>query len=166
MIQERVEFAPVTVRFVVNGEPREVTTMPNRTLLEMVREDLSLTGSKEGCGTGDCGACTMIVDGRTVNGCLMLAPQVAGKSVQTIESFANGRELHPVQQAFVECGATQCGFCTPGFIISSVALLERNPNPTEDEIRVGIAGNLCRCTGYAKIVDAIALAAKRMRQAE
>ena len=165
MLQERLEATPIAVRFTVNGRSVALETMANRTLLEMVRDDIALTGSKEGCGTGDCGACTMIVDGETINSCIMLAPQVDGKTVITVEGIANGKTLHPVQQAFVECGASQCGFCTPGFIISSVALLERNPDPTEDEIRIGISGNICRCTGYVKIVDAVALAAKRMRSA-
>lgn len=160
---EIAHVAPVAVRFTVNGEAAEVSTLPNRTLLEVVREDLGLTGSKEGCGTGDCGACTMIVDGKTVTSCLVLAPIAEGKDIRTIEGVANGGTLHPVQQAFVECGGTQCGFCTPGFIMSAVHLLENNPNPTEHEIRVGISGNICRCTGYNKIVDAIALAAERLR---
>lgn len=165
MLQERLEAKPIAVSFTINGRAVSLETMPNRTLLEMVRDDLALTGSKEGCGTGDCGACTMIVDGATINGCIMLAPQVDGKTVVTVEGIAEGKTLHPVQQAFVEAGAAQCGFCTPGFIMSSVALLERNPNPTEEEIRIGISGNICRCTGYVKIVDAVAMAARRMQSA-
>ena len=143
----------------VNGRTHEVFSEPNRTLLEVVRDDLRLTGAKEGCGTGDCGACTMLVDGRTVTSCLVLAPDAQGREITTIEGLANAEQLHPMQQAFIETGGVQCGFCIPGMILSATALLEANPHPTRDEIRVGIAGNLCRCTGYRKIVDAIESAA-------
>ena len=139
----------------VNGRDYELYTEPNQSLLEVVRDELRLTGSKEGCGTGDCGACTMVVDGETITACLMLAPDAAGREIKTIEGLANGEQLHPLQQAFIDHGSVQCGFCIPGMILAGVALLERNPNPTRDEIRVGIAGNLCRCTGYRKIVEAI-----------
>ncbi len=143
----------------VNGVDRQVLTYPNRTLLEVLRDDLGLTGAKEGCGTGDCGACTVILDGRAVNGCLVLAPEADGCRVETIEGLAVEGRLHPLQQAFVDHGALQCGFCTPGVIMAARALLETVPNPTRQEIRAAIAGNLCRCTGYVKIVDAIEAAA-------
>ena len=139
----------------VNGRDYELYTEPNQSLLEVVRDELRLTGSKEGCGTGDCGACTMVVDGETVTACLMLAPDAAGREIMTIEGLADGEQLHPMQQAFIDHGSVQCGFCIPGMILAGVALLERNPHPSRDEIRRGIAGNLCRCTGYRKIVEAI-----------
>jgi len=127
----------------------------HRTLLEVLREDLSLTGAKEGCGTGDCGACTVLLDDRPILSCLTLAVDCEGKDITTIEGLAKGGRLHPIQRAFVEKGAVQCGFCTPGMIMASYALLKRNPRPSEQEVKEAIAGNLCRCTGYAKIVDAI-----------
>ncbi len=139
----------------VNGDDYEVYAEPNLTLLEVVRDELRLTGAKEGCGTGDCGACTMHLDGENVTSCLVLAAEAQGRDVLTIEGLAIDGKLHPLQQAFIDHGALQCGFCIPGMILSGVALLERNPHPTRDEIRQGIAGNLCRCTGYTKIVDAI-----------
>ncbi|HJM74673.1 MAG TPA: (2Fe-2S)-binding protein [Dehalococcoidia bacterium] len=139
----------------VNGRDHELFTEPNQSLLEVVRDELRLTGAKEGCGTGDCGACTMVVDGQTITSCLMLAPDAAGREIKTIEGLADGEQLHPLQQAFIDHGSVQCGFCIPGMILAGVALLERNPNPTREEIRTGIAGNLCRCTGYRKIVEAI-----------
>ncbi len=139
----------------VNGREHEILAEPNRTLLEVVRDDLRLTGAKEGCGTGDCGACTMLVDGRIVTSCLMLWPEAGGHEVRTIEGLADGSTLHPLQRAFIEHGAVQCGFCIPGMILAGVATLERTPGATRAEIRDGIAGNLCRCTGYQKIVDAI-----------
>ncbi len=144
-----------THRLSVNGRRHEIHAEPNRTLLEVVRDELHLTGAKEGCGTGDCGACTMLVDGRIVTSCLMLWPEAEGLEVRTIEGLADGSELHPLQRAFVEHGAVQCGFCIPGMILAGVATLERVPGATRAEIRDGIAGNLCRCTGYQKIVDAI-----------
>ena len=144
-----------THRLKVNGRSHEIHAEPNRTLLEVVRDELRLTGAKEGCGTGDCGACTLLVDGRVVTSCLMLWPEAAGREVRTIEGLADGGELHPLQRAFVEHGAVQCGFCIPGMILAGVATLERVPSATRAEIRDGIAGNLCRCTGYQKIVDAI-----------
>ena len=144
-----------THRLNVNGRSHEIHADPNRTLLEVVRDELRLTGAKEGCGTGDCGACTLLVDGRVVTSCLMLWPEAEGREVRTIEGLADGGELHPLQRAFVEHGAVQCGFCIPGMILAGVATLERLPSATRAEIRDGIAGNLCRCTGYQKIVDAI-----------
>ncbi len=150
------------VHLKVNGFTYEVLTEPSRPLLDVVRDDLGLTGSKEGCGTGDCGACTMHLDGNPVTSCLVIVPDAQGHEITTIEGLAKDGELHPVQKAFVEYGALQCGYGIPGMIMSSVALLERNPNPTFDEIRAGISGNLCRCTGYTKIIEAIESAAKVM----
>jgi carbon-monoxide dehydrogenase small subunit len=149
----------LVVHYRVNGRPYEAYLPPNRTLLEAVRDDLRLTGAKEGCGTGDCGACSMIVNGRLVTSCLMLAPQADGAEITTIEGLARDGQLHPVQQAFIERGAVQCGFCIPGMVLAGKALLDRNPRPSEHDIREAIAGNLCRCTGYTKIVEAIAAAA-------
>ena len=151
----------------VNGHPYEIAVEPGWTLLETVREELRLTGSKEGCGTGDCGACSMILRGpqdergRLVTSCLMLAAQADGRDVTTIEGLARNGDLHPVQKAFVETGGVQCGFCTPGMIMAAASLLERNPSPTLEEIREGLAGNLCRCTGYTKIYEAVQAAAER-----
>ena len=150
----------IEVRCTVNGGQETLLTAPHRTLLEVVRDDLGLTGAKEGCGTGDCGACTVLVDGAAVSACLMLIGQADGRAVITVEGLSSGEELHPVQAAFAEYGTVQCGFCIPGMIMSAVALLNEQPRPTADDIRWGIAGNLCRCTGYAKIVDAIAAAAR------
>jgi len=144
----------------VNGRTHEVFSEPNRTLLEVVRDELHLTGAKEGCGTGDCGACTMLLDGRTVTSCLVLAPDAQGREITTIEGLADGGQLTAVQQAFIDTGGVQCGFCIPGMIMSGTALLQANPHPTREEIRLGISGNLCRCTGYRKIVDAIEAASK------
>ncbi|MFN8638663.1 MAG: (2Fe-2S)-binding protein [Dehalococcoidia bacterium] len=151
---------PYTLR--VNGQDYEVFAEPSLTLLEVVRDELRLTGAKEGCGTGDCGACTMHLDGENVTSCLVLAADAQGREITTIEGLAEGGKLHPLQQAFIDHGALQCGFCIPGMIMSGVALLERNPHPSREEIRQGIAGNLCRCTGYTKIVDAIEAAAAGM----
>ena len=148
----------LVVHYTINGRPYEAYIAPNRTLLEVLRDELRLTGAKEGCGTGDCGACSVIVDGKLVTSCLMLAPQADGAELVTIEGLAQGAQLHPVQQAFIEKGAVQCGFCIPGMILAGKALLDRNPTPSEQEIRQAIAGNLCRCTGYTKIVEAIAAA--------
>jgi carbon-monoxide dehydrogenase small subunit len=143
----------------VNGEPVEVLVQPYVTLLDALREDIGLTGTKEGCGTGDCGACTVHVDGRVVASCLMLAMQARGRKVRTIEGLAGTGALHPLQDAFVRHGVPQCGFCIPGVLMAAAALLEENPRPSEEEIRYGIAGNLCRCTGYTKMVTAISEAA-------
>jgi len=147
------------IRLMVNGESHELSVPPWRTLLEVIREDLGLTGTKEGCSLGECGACTVIMDGRAVNSCLVLAAEADGKQIVTIEGLADGDKLHPIQQAFVEHGGLQCGFCTPGMIMSAKALLDETPTPTEEEIRRGIAGNLCRCTGYTKIIESIKAAA-------
>jgi carbon-monoxide dehydrogenase small subunit len=144
----------------INGRKYEAYIEPNRTLLEVVRDELRLTGAKEGCGTGDCGACSMIVNGKLITSCLMLAPQADGAEITTIEGLATNGKLHPVQQAFIDKGAVQCGFCIPGMILAGKTLLDANPKPTEAEIRHAIAGNLCRCTGYTKIVEAIAAAAE------
>jgi aerobic carbon-monoxide dehydrogenase small subunit len=153
------------LEFTVNDEPVEHLVQPYSTLLDVLREDLGLTGPKEGCGTGDCGACTVHLDGEPVASCLVLALQARGRQVRTIEGLAGPDGLHPVQAAFVKHGAPQCGFCIPGTIMSAAALLESNHNPTEEEIRYAIAGNLCRCTGYTKFVSAIAEAAAVGRDA-
>lgn len=150
------------IRLTVNGEPVEAAVAQNQTLVQFLREDLGLTGTKHGCGLGDCGACTILLDGKAVNSCLVLAIQANGSEVLTIEGLAEKGKLHPLQQAFVDKGAIQCGFCTPGMILSAKALLEEKPNPTELEIRTALSGNLCRCTGYQKIVEAIDDAAKVM----
>ena len=139
----------------VNGELYEVAVQEHRTLAEVLREELDLTGTKEACNQGDCGSCTVIIDGKTVSSCLTLAVEAEGRAIRTIEGIADGENLAPIQQNFVDHGAIQCGFCTPGMVMSATALLEDNPNPTEDEVRMGIAGNICRCTGYTKIVEAI-----------
>ena len=153
--------AKQVINLAVNGHPYEVAVEPHWTLLEAVREQLGLTGSKEGCGTGDCGACSMIVDGRLITSCLMLAPEADGAEVTTIEGLAPNGDLHPVQQAFIDTGGVQCGFCTPGMIMAAKALLDRNHHPTLQEVREGLAGNLCRCTGYTKIYEAVMSAAQR-----
>jgi carbon-monoxide dehydrogenase small subunit len=150
------------IKFTVNGKDYEVSVPPWRTLLEVIREELGLTGTKEGCGLGECGACTVIMNGKTVNSCLVLAAEADGKQITTIEGLANGDKLHPLQQAFINHGGFQCGFCTPGMIMSAKALLDANPKPTEDEIRQGISGNFCRCTGYTKIIESIKAAAEDM----
>jgi carbon-monoxide dehydrogenase small subunit len=147
------------ISYTINGQAYAASIEPNLTLLEVVRDELRLTGAKEGCGTGDCGACSMIVNGRLVTSCLMLAAQAHGAEITTIEGLAEDGKLHPVQEAFIDKGAVQCGFCIPGMILAGKALLDRNPQPSEDDIREAIAGNLCRCTGYTKIVEAIAAAA-------
>ncbi|MEM2890303.1 MAG: (2Fe-2S)-binding protein [Candidatus Hadarchaeum sp.] len=151
------------IEFTVNGRKRKVLVKPNDLLLNVIRDELGLKGTKYGCGTGECGACTVLLDGKPVLSCLMLAVAVNGKNITTIEGIGTDENLHPVQQAFIDAGAIQCGYCTPGMIISAKALLDRNQNPTEEEIRRAIKGNLCRCTGYVKIIAAIQLAAKRMR---
>jgi carbon-monoxide dehydrogenase small subunit len=151
----------MVLEFTLNGEPTELLVQPYHTLLETIRENAGLTGAKEGCGTGDCGACTVHIDGKPVASCLVLAMQVRGKNVRTVEGLASDDgSLHPVQEAFVKHGVPQCGFCIPGMIMSASALLEENPAPTPEEIRLGIAGNLCRCTGYTKMVAAISEAAE------
>ena len=148
------------IHLTVNGEPYSLAIEPNRTLLQVLREDLGLTGTKEGCGKGDCGSCTVLVEGKAVDSCLTLATQVRGKSITTIEGLASGNDLHPLQKAFIEYGAIQCGFCTPGMILSAKALLDENPHPTEEEVKRALAGNLCRCTGYTKIIEAVMIVAK------
>jgi len=148
------------LQMVVNNENVEIAVEPWWTLLDVLRDQIELTGSKKGCDHGDCGACTVLLDGQPVVSCNMLAVQANGRSVTTIEGLLSGSRLHPLQQAFVEHGAVQCGFCTPGMIISAVALLNENPSPNEDEVRAAIQGNLCRCTGYSKIVEAILSVAK------
>jgi len=151
-----------TLSFVLNGEPVEVDIEPHLTLLEVLRDTLGLTGTKEGCGAGECGACTVLLDGKTVNACIFPAMEVEAKNVLTIEGIADAQgNLHPIQKAFVEYGAVQCGFCTPGMVLSAKALLDENPKPTEEEIRHGIAGNLCRCTGYLQIIQAIKAASEQ-----
>jgi carbon-monoxide dehydrogenase small subunit len=146
----------------VNGELFRVRVETRRTLLEVLRETLGLTGTKEMCNKGDCGGCTVLIDGKPVLSCLTLAIEAQGKDILTIEGLAKGYELHPIQQAFVDHGAIQCGYCSPGFIMSAKALLDRNPHPTEDEIKEGISNNICRCTGYVQIVEAIQAAAEMM----
>lgn len=150
----------------VNGESHRLLTDTRRTLLDVIRDELGLTGTKNGCGQGECGACTVLLDGEPVNSCLVLAHEADGRDVVTIEGLADGTTLHPVQRAFVETGAIQCGFCTPGMILSSKALLDRNPDPTRQEIIEGLKGNLCRCTGYVKIVDAVETAKGLLNEEE
>jgi carbon-monoxide dehydrogenase small subunit len=147
------------VSFTLNGQQRELELEPYRSLLDVLRNEAGLTGTKKGCDVGDCGACTVIVDGKPLCSCLMLGVEAEGKDVVTIEGIQ-----HPLQEKFIELGGAQCGFCTPGMIVMAKALLDENPNPTEDEIRFGIAGNICRCTGYTKIVEAIQAAAREMRK--
>ncbi len=146
----------------INGQDYPVKVQADELLVDVLRSRLWLTGTKKGCGTGDCGACTVIMDGRPVTSCLVLAVAAEGKSIETIEGMASAEELHPLQQSFIDYGAVQCGYCTPGLLIMAKHLLERNPTPSEDEIRAGIAGNLCRCTGYTKVVEAIQAAAPEM----
>ncbi len=152
-----------TVCFTINGEETELEVQANRTMLNVIRDQLDLTGTKVGCGAGECGACTVIVNGKPVNACLVLAPEMDGMDITTIEGIAdNDGNLSPLQQAFVDHAALQCGFCTPGFIMSGTALLNENPHPSRDEIKRAISGNLCRCTGYVRIIEAIEDAANRM----
>jgi aerobic-type carbon monoxide dehydrogenase small subunit (CoxS/CutS family) len=147
----------------VNGERTELLLPVHKTLLEVLREDMQLTGTKHGCELGECGTCTVLIDGRPELSCLLLPVQVEGRAITTVEGMANGSVLHPLQQAFAELGAAQCGYCTPGILLSAKSLLETSARPSRDEIRKALAGNLCRCTGYAKILDAIELAASRGR---
>lgn len=150
--------------FIVNGKPYETIIEPHMLLIDVLRDKLGLTGTKYACGAGDCGACTVLIDGKPVFSCLTLAVTVKEKSILTIEGLAEGTNLHPIQQAFVDNGAVQCGFCTPGMILSAKALLDENPEPTRNEIKSALAGNLCRCTGYVKIVDAVSASADKMRK--
>lgn len=145
----------------INGEPRTLRAYPMERLLDVLREQLHLTGTKEGCGEGECGACSVAVNGRIVNSCLIPVAQVEGATIKTIEGVASGDRLHAVQQAFIDCGGAQCGICTPGMVMAAVDLLERNPHPTEVDIRNGLAGNLCRCTGYMKIFESVVRACQR-----
>jgi aerobic carbon-monoxide dehydrogenase small subunit len=147
----------------VNGDAVEYLCEPEQTLLDVLRDELDMTGSKEGCASGDCGACSVLLDGRLVCACLVLGAEMQGRAVETIEGMANGAELHPLQQKFLEHAALQCGVCTPGFLIAAKALLDRNPDPSETEVRYWLAGNLCRCTGYDKIVRAVLDTAAEMR---
>jgi carbon-monoxide dehydrogenase small subunit len=153
----------IHVTTTVNGEPAEFLCEPQESLLDVLRDQLKLTGSKEGCGSGDCGACSITLDGRLVCSCLVLGVEAEGKTIGTIEGLANGDELHPLQRKFLEHAALQCGFCTPGLLVATKALLDANPNPTETEARFWLAGNLCRCTGYDKIIRAVMDAAAEMR---
>jgi carbon-monoxide dehydrogenase small subunit len=151
----------------VNGDTFSLAVDPWRTLNELLRDDLNLTGTKFGCGTGDCGVCTVLMDGKTVNSCLTLAVEAEGKDITTVEGLApSGEELHPIQEAFIEKGAIQCGFCTPGMELSALHLLNQNPAPKESEVRSALSGNLCRCTGYNKIVEAISAAAEKMEKSK
>ena len=152
----------IKVIFTLNGKETRVTSDPNRTLLEVLRNDLGLTGTKDACGgEGECGACTVILNGKPVNSCLLFIGQVMGQNITTIEGLSEKGDYHPIQKAFVEAGAVQCGYCTPGAVLASKALLDNNPHPSDQEISDGLSGNLCRCTGYKKMVDAIHLAAER-----
>lgn len=153
------------VSTVINGDPVEFLCETQQTLLNVLRDDLNMTGTKEGCGTGDCGACSVTLDGRLVCSCLVLGVEANGKAIQTIEGMANGQQLHVLQRKFLEHAALQCGICTPGFLIAARALLEKNPDPTEEQVRFWLAGNLCRCTGYNKIIEAVLDAARELRGA-
>ena len=159
--KEVIELMKQLIQLSVNGESFDVLIEPRRTLLEVLRESIGFTGTKRGCDTGDCGACTVLLDGVPVLSCLMLAIEAQGKQITTIEGLAEDGKLHPLQESFVQHGAIQCGFCTPGMILSAKALLDENPKPSDAEIRHAIAGNLCRCTGYVKIVDAVRAVAEK-----
>jgi aerobic carbon-monoxide dehydrogenase small subunit len=154
----------LNITFKLNGRETSIETPPDRRVVDLLREDLGLTGTKESCGRGDCGACTILVEGESRLSCLMLVAQLEGRSVTTIEGFGDGETLHPIQEAFVKCGAIQCGFCTPGMVLAAADLLNRNPNPSRSQIREGLSGNLCRCTGYQMIVDAVESAARATRK--
>jgi len=151
-------------RFIVNGRDYELLIEPRMTLVEVLRDELDLTGTKCSCTVGECGACTVLIDGKPQLSCLTLAMNARDKNILTIEGLAEGNTLHPIQQAFIDYGAIQCGFCTPGMILMAKALLDENPNPTREEVRKALAGNLCRCTGYVKIIDAVLAAAETMRK--
>ena len=155
-----------SITLTVNSEEYAIFVRPNWTLLYVLREVLHLTGTKFGCGTGDCGACKVLIDGKAQNSCTLLARNAQGKQIITIEGVSQGSKLHPVQRAFVDSGAIQCGFCTPGMVICAIALLNTNPDPTKEEIVEALSNNICRCTGYKKIIEAIQLAARRMREGE
>jgi aerobic-type carbon monoxide dehydrogenase small subunit (CoxS/CutS family) len=151
------------IQFTLNGEASEVAFAPHKTLLEVLREDLNLTGTKHGCELGECGTCTVLVDGRAILSCLMLGLDAEGREVKTIEGMADGATLHPLQETFADLGAAQCGYCSPGFLLVAEELLKKNSQPTRDEIKEALSGNLCRCTGYIKIYEAVELAAARIR---
>lgn len=154
----------LTVAFKLNGQPQTISTDPTRTLLDVLRNDFNLTGAKDACGgEGECGACTVILDGKSVNACLVLMGQVENRSVETIEGLKKGDAYHPIQKAYIEAGAVQCGYCIPGAIMSTKALLDSNPEPNEPEIREALSGNLCRCTGYKKMFDAVNIAARELK---
>ena len=155
----------IHVSTTINGDPTEFICTPEESLLDVLRNRLGLTGAKEGCGTGDCGACSVMLDGRLVCSCLVLGAEADGAAIGTIEGLAEGDQLHPLQQSFIDNAALQCGVCTPGILVAAKALLDRNPDPTETEVRYGLAGTLCRCTGYDKIIHAVLDAAKTMRAA-
>ena len=157
-----IELSEKEVRFTLNGKPVQASVRPNMTLLDLLHDQIGLTSVKKGCDRGDCGTCTVILDGKAVNSCLVLAPRVEGRSVMTVEGLAQAGELHPLQEAFVELGAVQCGFCIPGMLMSAKALLDQNPNPSVDDAKSAIAGNLCRCTGYLTQINAILVAADRL----
>lgn len=152
------------IEFTVNGEKRNETVAPSTRLLDLLRDDLGLTGTKEGCGQGECGACSVIMDGKLVVSCLILAPQADGSEIITIEGVKKGNDLHQIQKSFIESGAVQCGFCTPGMIMATKDLLAKNPDPSSEEIKRGLSGNICRCTGYAKIIDAVKMSAKKLQR--
>jgi aerobic-type carbon monoxide dehydrogenase small subunit (CoxS/CutS family) len=151
------------ISFTLNGEPAEVAFAPHKTLLEVLREDLALTGTKHGCELGECGTCTVLVDGRSILSCLMLGVDAEGREVTTVEGMAENGQLHPLQDTFADTGAAQCGYCTPGFMLAAKELIDKNAKPSRDEIKEALSGNLCRCTGYIKIYEAVELAAARMR---
>ncbi len=154
----------LTIELTINNQKRIIDTPPSTRLLDLIRDDLRLTGTKEGCGKGECGACTVIMNGELVASCLILAPQADGAVITTIEGIGNGENLDPIQEAFIETGAVQCGFCTPGMILATKKLLEENSRPDKEEIKRGISGNLCRCTGYQKIFDAVKLAGDKLSE--
>jgi carbon-monoxide dehydrogenase small subunit len=154
----------VKISFFLNDKEMIIDAEPDRRVVDILREDMQLTGTKEGCGSGECGACSILVDGESRLSCLMLAAQLEGKKIITVEGMISGDKMHPIQEAFVEYGAIQCGFCTPGMVMAAMDLLNRNPEPTRTGIRAGISGNLCRCTGYQKIVDAVEAAAERIKK--
>jgi aerobic-type carbon monoxide dehydrogenase small subunit (CoxS/CutS family) len=158
-----MEKQKVHIKFDLNGEAAEVAFAPHKTLLEVLREDLALTGTKHGCELGECGTCTVLVDGRSILSCLMLGLDAEGRAVTTIEGLAAGGVLHPLQDTFADTGAAQCGYCSPGFLLAATELIDKSPSPSRDEIKEALSGNLCRCTGYIKIYEAVELAAARMR---